>query len=209
MSQVSGLQTVDMGSLIEKAIGECPQISVLLGGQEVCCLIDTGAQVSTITESFFRQHFQKKSLVDVSTCIRITGSYGMDIPYLGYIELILTVEGEQFHNMGFLVVRDPIDQDMKQRKLRVPGVIGSNVLRDIQKHLHQRGSGKIKNSPVLGPILALFEEARVKSSEVSTGRVRIASKKPVLIPGRSLRVVEATVRPADTGQVYHAVIEES
>ena len=91
-----------MGSLIEKGIGECLQTSGLLGGQEVCCLIDTGAQVSTITESFFRQHFQKKNLVVVFTCIRITGSYGVDIPYLGYIELTLTVEGEQFHNMGFL-----------------------------------------------------------------------------------------------------------
>ena len=205
-SQVAGLQTMGSGSVVHKAIGQCPEVTVLLGGQEICCLVDTGAQVSTVTESFFKQHFAgERDLVDVSTCIRITGSYGLDIPYLGYIELCLSVAGKEFLNLGFLVVRDPIDSATRRRKMKVPGVIGCNVLRDLREAVEYKS---VKDDPVLGPILALYGEARVQSSACSAGRVRIASKKPLLIPARSLRVVEATVQPASTEEVYWGVVQE-
>ena len=42
------------GSIIENAVGNCPEVKVKLGGVDVRCLIDTGAEVSTITESFYK-----------------------------------------------------------------------------------------------------------------------------------------------------------
>ena len=209
-SHVAGLQAVSSGSVLGKAVGECPVVSVCLGGQNVHCLLDTGAQVSTITETFFREHFAgERDLEDVSTFIRITGSHGLDIPYLGYVELPLTVEGEEFGGMGFLVVRDPVDQTMRKRKLLVPGVLGSNVLRDLRKSTEGRASQAIKADSVLGSVLALYGEVRASSTEATlTGRVRIASRSPILVPAQSLRVVEATVRPARKGEVYTAVIEQ-
>ena len=41
------------GIVYERAIGSC---QLKLGGVHVCCLLDSGSQVSTIAESFFNKH---------------------------------------------------------------------------------------------------------------------------------------------------------
>ena len=105
------------------------------------CLLDTGAQVSTITESFFREHFSQTDLVDVTAFISISGAQGLAIPYLGYVELPLSLLGHSFIKMGFLVVKDPTGTSIAEKKKRVPGVIGSNILRDIRAKLQQEAGG--------------------------------------------------------------------
>ena len=62
---MAGSQSIVGGSIIERAIGECPEVTACLGGKELRCLVDTGAQVSTITESLFSEHFAQRDLVDV------------------------------------------------------------------------------------------------------------------------------------------------
>ena len=52
----------------------CPCAEVLVGsGIRINCLLDTGVQVSTITESFLNGHLaQQNDLVDVGQCISIS-----------------------------------------------------------------------------------------------------------------------------------------
>ena len=42
-------------SITENAVGNCPEVKIKLGGVDVGCLIYTGAEVSTITESFYKE----------------------------------------------------------------------------------------------------------------------------------------------------------
>ena len=81
---------------------------VQLGKADVRCLLDTGAQVSTITETYFNEYFaDEERLVDVAPYIRITAANGLGIPYRGYFEADVTMFGQTFQNMGFLVEEDP------------------------------------------------------------------------------------------------------
>lgn len=41
---------------LERAVGTCPEVTIYIGGEPVCCLLDTGSNVSTLAESFFREH---------------------------------------------------------------------------------------------------------------------------------------------------------
>ncbi len=41
---------------LEWAVGTCPMVDLKIRGVLVSCLLDTGSQVSTITEAFFREH---------------------------------------------------------------------------------------------------------------------------------------------------------
>ena len=75
-----------------KRIGHCPVAQVKIGGTEVICILDTGAQVSTLTESCFRENFSTEELVDICDLLHISGAQGAAIPYLGYIELPLHCE---------------------------------------------------------------------------------------------------------------------
>ena len=113
--------------------------------------------MSTVTEQFFRKHLAGTELSDMSKFLRISGAQGLEVPYLGYIELDLQACGETFPGMGFLVVRDPVGP-IAVRKRQVPGVLGCNILQRLQAKL------KGKNLPRDGDwglALTQCEEIRV------------------------------------------------
>lgn len=71
----------------------------------------------------------------MTSYIKISASQGLEIPYVGYVELQLTVLSQTFNGLGFLIVKDPVSTPIQVRKKRIPGVLGSNVLRDMRKCL--------------------------------------------------------------------------
>jgi hypothetical protein len=118
---------------MNKAIGKCPEAIVSIGMVPVRCLPDTGAQVSTITESFFDQHLKGTSqLVDTGPYIQITAANGWSVPYVGYTELDIRIMGKIYPKMGFLIVKESGTPQFAARKKLVPGVIGSNIFQVIQ-----------------------------------------------------------------------------
>ena len=201
-------------AVYSKAVGSCPEVSVCLGGVEnVGCLLDTGAQVSTITESFFNEHLAQEDIVDVSEFISISGAQGLAVPYRGYVELSLEVMGRTFPGMGFLVVRDPVHSPMAERKKLVPAVIGSNVLRDVNKALKVTSEQRLQQSGSSDAtawvhVLALYEEVIARNPNLTTEKryqVRSGSRKPVLLPARCSVTVDCTThRPK---QPYVAVVD--
>ena len=73
--------------------------------------------------------------LNISSYIKIFASQGLEIPYIGYVELQLTVLSNRFEGLGFLIVKDPVSTPVSERKKRVPGILGSDVLRDMRKQL--------------------------------------------------------------------------
>lgn len=115
------------GSILDKVIGTCPESFIKLNNVNIRCLLDTGAQVSTLTESCFKKYFAHGvDLVDVSNILSVSGTQGLSVPLVGYAELDVQVFDQNFSKLGFLVVKDPQDTPMADRKKAVPGVVGSN-----------------------------------------------------------------------------------
>ena len=202
-------------NLIQRAVGECPEVTLDLGSaKDVRCLLDTGAQVSTITQRFYNENLSHEELIDVSKFISIKGAQGLAIPYCGYVELTITALGRVFHNMGFLVVKDPPDFSMGERKKLVPGVIGSNVLRDMKRTLQTELGGdyqeglKDEKRHVWTSVFALYEEITVDSTTHTRGKARIAGNAPVLLQKRCTQPVVTTVAPCRKGEVRTALFEE-
>lgn len=81
----------DKSTVYEKAVGECPVVTVLLGEIYVTCLFDSGSEESTITGEFFNEHFrpQGNTFLPTSNWLRLTAANGLEIPYVGYLELDL------------------------------------------------------------------------------------------------------------------------
>ena len=203
------------GSMIRKIVGQCPEQNVRVQGCDISCLLDTGAQVSTITEQFYRQHLSHQELVDISQLVSVTGTQGHDVPFLGCVELDLEVMGEKFPSVWFVVVRDPQGTPIAERKQLVPGVIGSNAFQEMREVLQERWGQhyiqSLEQQPDgrrLASVLALYEEHRAANLAEGPRRVRLIGDKPVLIPARSIKTVEGTVRPASGGQVYQGIVEE-
>ena len=168
--------------------------------------------MSTITEASYKRYLNHQEAEDVSAHLTISGANGLEIPFLGYVELNFKINGCAFRNMGFLVVKDPLEPSVVDRKTRVPGVLGSNVLRDMKRTLQlEAGKESIKDlakEHSWANVLAMYEETVVQDQKPMHSKVRLAGKKPILIPARSLQVVEGTTRPASK-EPYNAIIEEN
>ncbi|XP_064595186.1 uncharacterized protein LOC135461855 [Liolophura sinensis] len=103
------------------------------------------------------------------------------------------------NGIGFLVVKDPDDTAIWRPKQAVSGVLGSNALRDVKKAVDQH---HLPIHPEIRSFLALYEE--IPASVKQDLKV---SKRPVLVPARSLQVLEGSVQP--TSVPYTAIIEEN
>ena len=50
---------INNGEFLKKAVGVCTETIIDINGKNVRCLLDTGAEVSTMTESFFKENFNE------------------------------------------------------------------------------------------------------------------------------------------------------
>ena len=101
----TGSQAVSRNLDASGLISSCPHLDVEMGGVKVPCLVDTGSMVSTISESFFRQHLEPWGQERLRSChwLELRAANGLTIPYLGYLEL----DVQLMPQCGVLVVRDP------------------------------------------------------------------------------------------------------
>ncbi len=114
--------------VLKKTVAKCPELTINIEGTPINCLIDTGSEVTTVSESFFRNLLlARPQLHDITKWMRVTGANNLDIPYIGLIEVQLDVFGKTLPDVGVLVVKDPIDPQDKIRKEKIPGILGSNV----------------------------------------------------------------------------------
>lgn len=128
----SSKETPDRSKILERAVGECKTVEVKLQGVTVSCLLDTGSQVSTISESFFREHLSVKDedIHPAFEWLKITAANGLDIPYMGYVELDVEAMGLTIPERGFLIVKDSAHSSS------VPGLIGMNIVKKCRELIH-------------------------------------------------------------------------
>ena len=86
-------------------IGEKPVTSVIINGVELNCLMDTGSQVSFITEACYKEHFNKSNMKSIN-CLTIRAADGLSIPYVGYFEASVTLNDSVLCDRAILVIKD-------------------------------------------------------------------------------------------------------
>ena len=86
VENTNGSRSMELQDLLTKAVGKCPEAVVDFGGVEVNCLIDTGAEVTTITESYYKERFGN-GLLDVVNISNFQQQ--MDFKYLMWDTLSL------------------------------------------------------------------------------------------------------------------------
>uniref|UniRef100_A0A3B1J8K5 Gypsy retrotransposon integrase-like protein 1 n=1 Tax=Astyanax mexicanus TaxID=7994 RepID=A0A3B1J8K5_ASTMX len=102
--------------------------------------------VTTITESFFAKYFSHLQTGDCRW-LGLKAANGLDIPYIGYLELDVVVLGQCIPKRGILVVKDPENPALQSSKVRTPGLLGMNVLRDCYQVLFEQHGSQLFNSP--------------------------------------------------------------
>ena len=188
MSQA--VEEIDSGSPLPKIIGGTPTATAKLAGVEVECLVDTGSMVTLISETFYKQKLESVcgEVKGGGKMLTLRGANGLEIPYLGYLELDVHVGGVTVPKCGVLVLKDTA-ATVQQRRRR-PGVLGTNVLAKIPKWaelLKMKGSAGASSARDQRPS--------------KQGLVRVAGTRAVWIPPHSAMNVDVTGSPCGPNAV--------
>ena len=182
----------------DRAVGRCPVADVTIGGVNAHALIDTGSEVTTVTESWLHEHFPQTKPAYLNW-LRLKGAHGFDIPYNGVIEVTLTIGTQTLADIIVLVVKDSDDIETRDRKKQVPVVLGMNVLGKIENFLKECGASSIFQS-------VMYTQKLNRTSV--RGIARVAGPDPVLVPAESSVCVRIT-SPACSTQLVAEQLQTS
>ena len=112
----------------ERLVGDSPMVKCSFHGVPATCLLDSGAQCTMVSETFYSTHFGKTTLVDPPAWLDLTAANDLQVPYIGYFECDVTVNGETAVRRGVLVKKGAYeDRD---------GTLGTNVLKCLKSYAH-------------------------------------------------------------------------
>lgn len=169
-----------------------------MGDVTVPCLIDTGSMVTTITESFFQEHFHHLQKKDCRW-LGLNAANGLDIPYIGYLELDVGVLGQCIQGRGILIVKDPENSTLKDRKLVTPGILGMNVIGECYQVLFKQHGSQLFHSlpvksaaPAARRALRHCEQIQAIVNAQKPFKVKVHGKRAVCLEAGALTMVPVT-----------------
>lgn len=195
------------------AFGSCPSGIILINNEPVNCLLDTGAEVSTLTRSCY-DSLKKNDLVDTTSWMHITAANGLEIPYDGYAELDVYIAGKLYPRIGFLIVKDPLGNSKTSVEKRDrPGIIGCNVFKRMSKELEEEhGENYVsalcaqEDGTTWNTVLSLYKGGKQENSDGLQSVVRLAGKQAVKVPAFSVTVITGTA-PSEMSEEIDVLVE--
>ena len=109
-TKTNGPGVEELGTLMNASynqiVGGTPVAKVTLAGQPVACLLNTGSQVSFVTEAFYKAVLQPQGhlLRSAPNWLTIRAADGLEIPYVRYFETTVCIAGVSVDDRAILVV---------------------------------------------------------------------------------------------------------
>ena len=183
------VKDISTPSLRPALIGECPGVEVEVNGQIIPCLLDTGSQVTLMSQTLFRQRLGNVGLEvgEESRWLSLKAANGLQIPYIGYALLDFKVGGVQLHNKGVFIVND--DCLGAER-----AILGMNIIADCwQELMHGLHPGEAAFRSQLPPraerewgkAFAVCQQASMGPTPPFQGHVRLPKSETIVVPAES------------------------
>ena len=119
---------------MQRAVAKCPKINLGYKDDQILSLLDSGSDVTLIWQSYFdenlkhlvRAHSGEKS--EARTIFHLTIGNDEQLPITKYVELDLNFMGLIVPRFGILVTSDPNQLLDPKHQIRLPGVVGWNLV---------------------------------------------------------------------------------
>ena len=156
-------------SVLKKTVGKRPVVMAKIAGCLVSCLIDTGSQVTTISEGILKN--EGLETIEAGQWLTLKAANGLEVPYSGLVVTTIEVDGTQVADVGVLIVKNTVDT--RDKLQRVPGVLGMNVL------------SQLPGFQSLFTTTEMQEMTVTAETKNESGFMRVASCSEILVPPRS------------------------
>ena len=108
-------------------VGPLNETCVRIEGRDTLGLIDTGSQVSCVSETFFNTHLKHLQIFPLASILQVEGIDGSYLPYTGYIEAEITFPGHVLGNVKTMTCLLLVTKDTNYNK-HCPVLLGTNVI---------------------------------------------------------------------------------
>ena len=187
-------------------VGDSNEVSVSVCGVPTRALLDTGSTVTTISESFYRQHLYHLPIQPLDTILSLSCANGESLPYLGYIEAGIELSGVplcQYLDKCLMLVVPSTEYHRA-----VPLLIGTNVLTllmSITKDAY--GPQFLQKAELQTPWYLALRCVTLREKELSRNHNRLAlvksaEHKSITIPANSEIVIQGYL---DKALAYNSV----
>ena len=167
----------------EALIGPCCETPVLVNDHATQCLLDSGSQVTVLSESFFRDTLSASPLQELPEGLSIVGAGGHRVPYIGVVDinvnLPISVTGIN-HTVKVTAFVCP-DTEYSNH---VPVIIGTNVFRQYaEQGKRQSGTNFFRNLPLNCMSTFVYSDINNIGDDGKIGCLKAQRKKTVLKSG--------------------------
>ena len=93
---------IEPSNFLKEAIAGKPITHVKFGNCETLALVDTGSQVSMISQKFFEEHMKPymDKLYPDRGLFTLTRANGLEVPNLGFLVVDVTIQGKTLPDIG-------------------------------------------------------------------------------------------------------------
>lgn len=153
-----------LGHTLEALIGPCCESRVRVNGAETTCLVDSGSQVTIISESFYRQYLRDVPLQQIDAVLDITGAGDQNVSYLGVVQTTVQLHREVSGTDKEVETLALVCPDTRI-STRVPVIVGTNTMRVLQKHCGQQaGWSWLKTIPIRCEAAFAYKESMTSAN---------------------------------------------
>lgn len=167
---------------------------VFLEGVQIESIVDTGSQVTTVSECFHKNHLSHLPVHPIDALLEIEGAGGQEVPYLGYIETRVTIplsipgREEEVVALALVVPECPFNS-------RTPLLIGTNVLFPLYERVLQRDGPEFIRYLTSRDLAVIFQHiARIRDLDNHEHPVRLHGGNPITVPAKQKLCVMGDVR---------------
>ena len=180
-----------------------------IGNQRCKCLIDTGAQITSLSKSFYDRHFSQYPLHDLGDLLTIEGAGGQPVPYLGYVEIAVSLPGSLPTSAAVeapvLIVPDT------QYNKKVPLCVGTNVIQACLNlgvaEFGQDFAASDQVDPTWQLVYSCMQAPIVVNTDGRIGTAKNRSKRATPVPPKQAVILNGEVNLPRSNRSYEVVLD--
>ena len=197
-------------NVMEALVGPSCESEIQIENTTARCLIDSGSQVSIVSETFFQKHLSHLGLHELEEPLRVTGAGGQTVPYIGYVSAKVRLPSDfvgvcEDVLAWFLVCEDT------EYSLSVPMIIGTNTIQLYTVHcMDAAGRNFATTLPMCNEVAFIFRDMCL-SDKGRLGSVKLRGAEIVIPAGEIVEmkgVSKATIPPTRDSVIVQEPIEQ-
>ena len=198
---------------MKELLGEVNVSMCYVDSTPCLALVDTGSQVTTISEDFYKECLSSNPMQQLEDILKIEGAGGQNVPFLGFIEVDISFPEETSGMRDCLTAIVLVVQNTSFNK-QVPMVIGTNVVRRCKEFcVKEYGNGFIqRGKPDLAWRLAyqcLTHRDRKINKLLKSSTIRSATEKPCVVHPNETVVLWTSTKTRKADVTCPALIENT